>query len=304
MQSLRIALVQTDWPGDRDTMVTKYRELVAQASKAGATLVCLPEFSISPYFPGTRDDQGFDWAEPVSGGPSDQVFGELARENGVTLVGSIYEKDEQGRYWDTATVHDPAGRLIHFTRKVHIPSGEGYYETYFFEGFDGYPVHDLGSVKLAVPTCYDQWFPELARIYALEGAELIFYPTAIGSEPTAADFDSQPSWQTIMRGHAIANGVYVAAANRTGTENDARFYGSSFICDPTGKILVQAGRDTTEFIVADLDPNTLEHWRTLFPLLHQRRPETYGRITQPASVPLPKRWRGHEAFKAWSDRIA
>ena len=139
---------------------------------------------------------------PLPGGSSGQFFAELATRHGVTIVGSLLERDKEGRHWDTATIYDGDGKLRYFTRKMHIPSGEGYHETDFFEGYHEYPVHDLGTVQLAAPTCYDQWFPELARIYALEGAELIYYPTAIGSEPTASDFDSASAWQTVMRGHA------------------------------------------------------------------------------------------------------
>lgn len=296
MQPIRIALIQLAWPGSREPMMTAYREMVAAAASQGAALICLPELSISPYFPGKVESSGWDWAEPLEGGPSDHFFGELARTNQVMIVSSLFEKTSDGHFYDTAAIHNPQGKLIHFTRKVHIPSGEGYHETDFFENGTEYPVHDLGAVKIAAPTCYDQWFPEMARICALNGAEFIFYPTAIGSEPTDPDFDSQDSWQTVMRGHAIANGVYIAAANRIGKENEVRFYGSSFICDPTGKILAQAGRDTTEIITADLDPRLFEHWRSLFPLLHQRRPHTYHRITEPVGTPPPERWKNHEAF--------
>jgi N-carbamoylputrescine amidase len=202
----------------------------------------------------------------------------MARTHNITLVGSLFEQAADGQYFDTATVHNPQGALIGITRKVHIPSGDGYNETTFFKGYDQFPVHNVGTVKIAAPTCYDQWFPELARIYALEGAEFIFYPTAIGSEPSAPDIDTEPMWETVMRGHAIANGLFIGAANRVGVENGVTFYGSSFVCDPTGKMLAQAGRDTTEVIVADLDPKVFEHWRWLFPLLQQRMPHTYGRI--------------------------
>ena len=281
MHPIRVALVQLHWPGSRPPLLDEYRRRVKEAADRGAALVCLPELSISPYFPGRRDRAGFDWAEPLPGGPSDKFFGELARENRVMLVGSLFEQIADGHSYDTATIHNPYGNLIYSTRKVHIPSGVGYHETEFFEAGVEYPVHDLGALKLAVPTCYDQWFPEMARICALNGAEFIFYPTAIGSEPTDPDFDSKDAWQTVMRGHAAANGVFIAAANRTGRENDVTFYGSSFICDPTGKILAQAGRDSTEVIVADLDPQILEHYRDLFPLLQRRQPATYGRITDP-----------------------
>ena len=160
----------------------------------------------------------------------------------------MFERDEDGRYWDTATIHDAAGQLRHFTRKVHIPSGEGYHETDYFAGADQFRCMISADVKLAAPTCYDQWFPELARIYALEGAELIYYPTAIGSEPTAEDFDSADAWQTVMRGHAVANGLFIAACNRIGRENAVTFYGSSFICDPLGRVLAQASRDRDEVV--------------------------------------------------------
>lgn len=290
MERLRVALVQLAWPGQRAAMQETYHRLVKSAAQQGAALVCLPEFSLSPYFASHIDPSGFQWAEPLRGGPSDAFFGELARIYGLLVVGSLFEQAEDGRYFDTATVHNPQGQLIHFTRKVHIPAGEGYHEDHFFEGDVAYPVHNLGFIKMATPTCYDQWFPEMARICALNGAEFIFYPTAIGSEPEAPDFDSQPAWEAVMRGHAIANGVYVAAANRVGQEA-VRFYGSSFICDPTGRLLVQAGRDTTEVIVADLDPQVLNQWRSLFPLLHQRRPQTYGRILDAYDQEPPPRWR-------------
>ena len=278
MRSLRIALIQLEWAGSRDAMTAQYRPLIAQAAAEGARLICLPELSLSPYFPGTTDPQGFAWAEPISGGATDALFGELAREHRVSIISSLFERTDDGSYFDTAILHDAHGVLAGVTRKIHIPYGEGYNETDFFAAGADYPVFDAGGVMVAAPTCYDQWFPELARIYSLNGAEFIFYPTAIGAEPTAPDIDTQDAWQTIMRGHAIANGVFVGAANRTGIENGVRFYGSSFICDPMGRVLAQAGRDTTEIISAELDPHVLEHWRALFPLLHQRMPQTYGRI--------------------------
>jgi N-carbamoylputrescine amidase len=278
MQSIRVALIQLAWTGARPSMKNCYRELVAEAAALGAALVCLPELSISPYFPGTRAKSGFDWAEALPGGESERFFAELADTNAVTVIGSLFEKTPDGHWYDTATLHNRTGRLIGVTRKVHIPSGEGYHETDFFEAGDSYPVHDIGALKIAAPTCYDQWFPELARIYALNGAEYLFYPTAIGSEPTDAKIDTQDAWRTMMRAHAIGNGVFVGAANRVGVENGVTFYGGSFICDPMGRVLAAAGRDTTEVITADLDPRVFDHWRGLFPLLRQRMPGTYARI--------------------------
>lgn len=282
MQSHRIAIVQLPWLGDRPAMQAAYRDMTAEAVSRSAHIVCLPELSLSPYFPGAAavDPAHFEWAEPLPGGESERFFAELAHRYEVTIIGSLFEKTPEGRLFDTATLHRPDGTLLGITRKVHIPSGLGYNEIAYFEGGNEYPIHDTGVSKMAVPTCYDQWFPEMARISALNGAEVIFYPTAIGAEPSDPDIDTAESWQTVMRGHAVANGVYVAAANRIGTENGIAFYGSSFVCDPRGRIISQAGRDTTEVITADLDAGVLEHWRDLFPLLRQRQPLRYARLTE------------------------
>lgn len=297
MESLHIALCQGRWTGDRDTTAELYADLIAQAAREGADLVCLPEFTLLPYFPGTRDEAGFRWAESLRDGPSVQFFNQQAKQHNVMMIGSLFEQTDEGEYRDTATIHTPEQGLAFYTRKVHIPSGEGYHETDFFAGSDSYPVHDIGPVKLAAPTCYDQWFPELARIYAINGAELIFYPTAIGSEPTAPDFDSRDAWQTVMRGHAVASGLFIAACNRIGQENSVTFYGSSFVCDPTGKVLAQAGRDTVEVIHAQLDAAIREQYLNLFPLLHQRRPATYRRLLDTYSSPPPDRWQGQSLFE-------
>ncbi len=288
--ALRVALVQYAWVGSMDAMQQQVQQLVAQAARDGAGLVCLPEFSLIPYFPGKRDPAGFAWAEALPGGTSETFFSQLAREHGVTLVGSLFERAADGTYYDTATLHGADGRLIGTTRKLHIPSGDGYHETDFFVGGSEFPVYDIGALRLSTPTCYDQWFPETARIFSLNGAEFIFYPTAIGEEPGDPDMDTADSWQTVMRGHAIANGVYIAAANRVGAENGVGFYGSSFICDPSGKVLAQAGRETTEVIMAELKPEVFTHWREHFPLLHQRRPAIYGRLNAGYDLTPPPEW--------------
>jgi N-carbamoylputrescine amidase len=286
----RIALVQTRWLGSRAAMIDEYAELIAQAASGGAQVVCLPELTLSPYFPSAPDPSGFEWAEPLDDGDSARFFAAQAAQHRITLIGSLFEKATDGVYRNTAVIYGADGGRIGYTRKVHIPSGEGYHETDFFVGASEYPVHAVAGWPTGVPTCYDQWFPELARTYALNGAEFIYYPTCIGSEPTAPDFDSQPAWMAVMRGHAIANGVYVAAANRTGTENGVTMYGSSFVCAPTGEILAQAGRDTREVIYATLDKGVLAQWRGLFPLLTQRKPEAYGRVVAPKDQPLPDRF--------------
>ncbi len=288
--SIRIGLIQVAWSGSMASMQAQYQELIGQAVERGATLICLPEFSLLPYFPGTRASEGFNWAESIADGPSTQFFSHMAGAYKVTVIGSMYEQAEDGALYDTATTHTPTGDLLGITRKVHIPSGEGYHETDFFAGSDQYPVVKLDSITLATPTCYDQWFPELARIYSLAGAELIIYPTAIGAEPNDPTMDTQPAWETVMRGHAIANGIFVAAVNRVGTENNVQFYGSTFVCDPSGKVLAKAGRDSSEVVIADLEPTALTHWRDYFPLLHQRRPETYKHILHTWSGDQPPDW--------------
>jgi N-carbamoylputrescine amidase len=272
---MRIALAQTHWHGNRPATQATYRELIAAAAAQGAQLVCLPEFTLSPYFAHTTDPSGYQWAEPLTSGATAQFFGALATQHQCYIVSSIFEQDTDGRYYDTALLHAPNGTLAGFTRKMHIPSGIGYHEDHFFSGAAHYPIHHVGWLRLALPTCYDQWFPELARSYALRGANCIYYPTAIGSEPTNPTVDSCNAWQTVQRGHAIANGLYIAAANRTGREGVVQFYGSSFICDPAGTILAQASRDQTEIITATLDLAQLQEWRRLFPLLHQRQPQHY-----------------------------
>lgn len=282
MRNLKVGVVQTHWPGNRADMIKNYDALVAEAAAKGARAVCLPEFSLSPYFASVKEEANYAWAEPIRGGESDAVFAKLAQKYDVFVLGSLFEKDETAVYWDTATIHQPDGQLAGFTRKVHIPQGAGYYEDYYYDGYDQFPLHEVAGVKTAVPTCYDQWFPELSRIYAIKGAEFIFYPTAIGSEPDAPDLDTSQSWQIVMRGQAIANGLFIAAANRTGAEQ-VTFYGSSFICDPMGNILAQASRDQSEVIVAELDTAVFKQWRYLFPLLNQRRPELYHALTR-----LPK----------------
>lgn len=276
---MKIGLVQQAWHADSAAHVAALRTGVLSAAAQGAQLVCLQELTLNRYFADVMDPAHFALAEPLEGGPTGNLTASLARDAGVHVVGSLFECGPKDHYFNTAVIYDPKGHLIAATRKQHIPRGIGYSEDYYFEpGNSDYPVHDLGFIKLAVPTCYDQWFPELARIYALKGAELIVYPTAIGSEPDFPGFDSQPRWETVMRGHAIANGVFVAAINRIGAEGLVNFYGSSFVCDPTGVVLAQAPRIAPDVVVAELDFSTFAFWRKLFPLLEQRQPETYARI--------------------------
>jgi N-carbamoylputrescine amidase len=284
---MKIALIQLAYSGSMDSMKDQYRSLIAEAAQSGAELVCLPEFSLIPYFPGARQPDGFNFAESIPGGESERFFSQMAKTHKVKIVGSLYEEAQDGNLFDTATVHDETGALVGVTRKIQIPSGNGYHETDYYAGSDQFPVVKLDALAIATPTCYDQWYPEIARIYALGGAELIVYPTAIGDEPEDHVMDTQDSWETVMRGHAIANGIFIAAINRVGSENGVTFYGSSFVCGPDGRILARASRDKTEVIIAEVSRDVIKEWRWHFPLLHQRRPSVYGNILQ--------KWSGDEA---------
>lgn len=272
---VRIGLVQQRWHADPARHAQALRRGVLAAADRGAQLIGLQELTLHRYFADAQDPAYFALAEPLGDGPTSALCSRLARESGAFVIGSLFERAD-GRYFNTAVIFDPRGNLFGFTRKQHIPRGSGYHEDYYFRpGDSDYPVHDLGFIKIAVPTCYDQWFPEMARICALKGAELIVYPTAIGSEPDFPGFDTQPRWQTVMIAHAIANGVFVAAVNRTGDEGVVRFYGSSFVCDPTGHVIARAPRSRPAVLVADLDFSIMAFWRNLFPLLEQRQPGTY-----------------------------
>ena len=197
-------------------------------------------------------------------------------------AGSIYERAGD-RIHNTAFVVSPAGELVSRTRKLHIPVTAGYYEDKYFRPGDdaeGYPVVAVGDARFGFPTCWDQWFPELARAYSLGGAEVIVYPTAIGSEPDHPDFDTQPLWEQVIVGNGIQNGTFMVAVNRIGTEPPLTFYGSSFISDPYGRKLVQAPRDEPAVLVADLDLDQRRDWLELFPFLRTRRPDAYASLLE------------------------
>ncbi len=207
-----------------------------------------------------------------------QEVGPLAKQFSVHIVASLFERDGD-HFYNTAVIFNPQGELQFVTRKQHIPSGKGYNETDYFEnGFSEYPVHDLGFIKVGIPTCYDQWFPEVARIYGLKAAELVIYPTAIGSEPNYPELDSQPAWEIVQRGHCVANGFFLAACNRVGFEGMITFYGSSMVVDPMGQIIEKAPRNSPCLLLAELDFGKVQFWRELFPLLKQRVPTSYGEI--------------------------
>jgi len=297
---LRAGLVQHRWQPDPAALKAELSEGIARAAALGASVVFLPELTLSRY-PADQLPAGrpADLAEDLSTGPTFAFAAEAARAHGVCVHASLYQRADlpgagDGLGLNTAILVSPAGEVLARTHKLHIPVTAGYYEDKYFRqgpaGEDAYQVHapaELGGARLGLPTCWDEWFPELARLYSLGGAELLVYPTAIGSEPDFPDFDTQPLWQQVIVGNGIANGLFMVVPNRWGDEGTNSFYGSSFISDPYGRILVQAPRDASAVLVADLDLDQRRDWLTLFPFLATRRPETYGRLTEPVRPEEP-----------------
>ena len=224
--------------------------------------------------------------EELPGGPTFAFAARMAAAVEVPIHASLYERAEgaDGLGFNTAIVVAPSGELLARTRKLHIPVTAGYHEDRYFRpgpgGEDAFPLVALGDAQLGLPTCWDQWFPEVARAYSLEGAEVLVYPTAIGSEPDHPEFDTQPLWEQVIVGNGIANGVFMVAVNRIGVEPPLTFYGSSFISDPYGRVLARAPRDEPAVLVADLDLDQRRDWLELFPFLTTRRPGAYGRLTK------------------------
>jgi len=283
----RVGLVQHRWHEDPQEHLEALGEGIEMAAGEGARLVCLQELTLSSYFATSEDDldAALAFAESIPDGPTCGFAKEMAVKTGAFVHASLYEAAEGGedrRGFNTAVCFSPEGELVARTRKLHIPVTAGYYEDrYFRPGDTGFPVVDLGMAKVGFPTCWDQWFPELARAYSLGGAEVIVYPTAIGSEPDHPDFDTEPLWERVITANGIANGTFMIAVNRIGREGPLEFYGSSFISDPYGRVLVQAPRNDPAVLVCDLDLDQRRDWLELFPFLDTRRPDTYGPLQQP-----------------------
>jgi N-carbamoylputrescine amidase len=285
---VRVGAVQVAWHADPSEHQAALAAGIRLAAKEGAQLVCLPELTLSRYFAVTPDGPGPGHVEPepLEDGPTRRFATALAAETGVLVHASLYE-DRPGRRlgYNTAIVVAPDGGLRLRTRKLHIPVTAGYYEDrYFAPGpaeDDAFHTLHIGSADFGFPTCWDQWFPELARAYSLRGAAVLVYPTAIGSEPDHPDFDTEPLWERVIVANGITNGTFMIAVNRIGTEPPVTFYGSSFVSDPYGRILVQAPRDEPAVLIADLAIDQRRDWLTLFPFLTTRRPDTYGTLTSP-----------------------
>lgn len=290
--NFRIGLVQMSCGPDPDANLAKAIDRVREAARQGADVICLPELFRAQYFCQREDITLFDEAEPIPG-PSTDALGKVAREAGVTVIASLFERRAPGLYHNTAAYLMPDGTLGGIYRKMHIPDDPLYYEKFYFTPGDlGYKAIDTQAGRVGTLVCWDQWYPEGARITALQGANVLFYPTAIGWHPAekeefgVAQYDA---WQTIQRAHAIANGVYVAAVNRVGHEQgDVRgnrvegagleFWGGSFLADPFGRVVAKAPHDREEILIGEIDMTLLEDTRRNWPFLRDRRIDSYGPI--------------------------
>ena len=287
LMSVSLGLIQMRCSAQPERNLSKAEALVRQAAKSGARIICLPELFKSLYFCQAEDHSSFALAEEVPG-PGTERFGWLARELEVVLVVPLFERRAPGIFHNSAAIIDADGSFLGKYRKMHIPDDPLYYEKFYFTPGDlGFRAWDTRYGRISVLICWDQWYPEAARLAALQGASVIFYPTAIGwhSDEKAEHGETQQSaWQTIQRSHAIANGVYVAAVNRVGHEGQApggiEFWGSSFVADPSGRILQAAAQDQEEVLVVPCDFSLVETIRTHWPFLRDRRLDAYADITR------------------------
>jgi N-carbamoylputrescine amidase len=289
-----VGLIQMSCSPDPDENLRRACDKVREAAKRGAQLVCLPELFRAQYFCQREDTALFDLAEPIPG-PSSEAMSAIARELKIVIVASIFEKRARGLYHNTAAIIENDGTIKGLYRKMHIPDDPLYYEKYYFTPGDlGFKAFDTGVTRMGTLVCWDQWYPEGARLTALQGANIIFYPTAIGWHPDEkAEFGvaQHDAWRTIQRAHAIANGVFVAVVNRVGHEfGDIRgnraagkgleFWGGSFLCDPFGRVIAEASHDKEEILIGACDLKLIEETRRNWPFLRDRRIESYVGITQ------------------------
>jgi N-carbamoylputrescine amidase len=278
--TVTVAALQARLSDDVAANVAKVTAMVRDAAARGAQVILPSELFEGHYFCRTQNEDDFARARPAEGHPTLRHFQALAAELGVVIPVSFYEAAGPEHYNSIAT-YDADGRALGVYRKSHIPDGPGYQEKFFFKpGNTGFHVYDTRFAKIGVAICWDQWFPEAARAMALAGADLLLYPTAIGSEPEEPDFDSRDSWQRVMIGHAVANCVAVAAANRTGREGDMEFYGSSFVCDHRGDKLAELDRAGDGIALATIDLDRTHKARASMGFFRDRRPDLYTRITK------------------------
>ncbi len=265
----------------------KTAEKIVQAAKQGAQIICLQELYRTRYFPQHEGIDAQALAESIPGASTD-LFSPIAKKYGAVIIAPLFEKGDNGKFYNTAAVIGTDGNLIGKYRKIHIPQDPYFYEkNYFSQGQDSYKVYETPYGKIGVLICYDQWFPEAARISTLQGAEIIFYPTAIGYVKgyTSADGDWHDAWRTVQRAHAIANGVHVAAVNRVGEEDELEFWGGSFVCDAFGKVLAEASTTDKETLLVRVNLNMNRMIQDGWGFLRNRRPDTYEPITHKREAP-------------------
>lgn len=284
-----IGLAQLAFSKNTEENLVKAVSKIEQAANAGAHIICLPELFRSQYFCQTEDISNFNLAENIPG-PSTEAISQVAKKLKVSVIVTIFEKRSSGVYHNSLVVINTDGKILGIYRKMHIPDDPGYYEKYYFAPGDlGYKNFSTSFGKIGTLICWDQWYPEAARLTSLQGAAVLFYPTAIGWHPYEKEKHGRAqyeSWLTIQRGHAVANGIYVAAVNRIGLEKvdddstGIEFWGQSFICDPQGLIIAQASSDKEEIILAEIDPERIEYIRHNWPFLRDRRIDSYLDITK------------------------
>ncbi len=279
---ISVGLIQTAASDDLEDNMNKTIEKIKEATAKGAQIVCLQELYRTCYFPQKEKQEVTQLAETIPG-DSTTAFSKLAKEKKIVIIAPLFEKASNGKYYNSAVIIDADGRLSGCYRKVHIPQDPLFYEKNYFEAGDqGYCVHKTSYANVGVLICYDQWFPEAARINALKGAEIIFYPTAIGYVKgyNSADGDWHDAWKTVQRAHAIANGVHVAAINRVGEEDQLKFWGGSFVCDSFGKVLGEASDKKEETLVVKVDLSKNKQIQEGWGFLRNRRPDTYNQLTK------------------------
>ncbi len=285
MAKVKVGIVQMSCSADKQTNLQKAIEKVKEAAAKGARIVCLQELFTSLYFCDVEDYENFKLAEPIPG-PSSEALGKIAKELGVVIIASLFEKRTQGIYHNTTAILDADGTYLGKYRKMHIPDDPAYYEKFYFTPGDlGYKVFNTKFAKIGVLICWDQWYPEASRITALMGAEILFYPTAIGwatSQDEDTNIEQYNAWQTIQRSHSVANGLHVVSVNRVGLEQEGamKFWGGSFITNPFGSILYKASHENEEVHVEELDLDKTDRYRTHWPFLRDRRIDSYQQITK------------------------
>lgn len=285
MSKLNVGLVQMGCSSDAKENLNKAILGVREAAAKGANIVCLQELFTSLYFCDVEDYENFKLAEAIPGATTDELS-VVAKETGVVIIASLFEKRAQGLYHNTTAVIDADGTYLGKYRKMHIPDDPAYFEKFYFTPGDlGYKVFETKFAKIGVLICWDQWYPEAARLTSLMGAEILFYPTAIGwatSQDEATNTEQYNAWQTIQRSHAIANGVHVVSVNRVGFEQDGamKFWGGSFVSNPFGTLLAKGSHEDEEVIVTEIDLDKTDSYRTHWPFLRDRRIDSYGDIVK------------------------